>query len=235
MSQEIAVSEPSVLAIISAAAADPSVDVAKMNALLEFKERLDARDARAQYTAAMAAMQPSLPRVRKNGTIDLGKGKGIPFASWEDIDGVIRPMLSRHGFSLSFPTRIEGEKTIMTCIVSHAGGHSERSDSYVLPDKGPGRNDTQAVGSGRKYTKRYLALDMLNIVTEGVDDDGAATSYLTPDQVNRVLDMVTACDLTGDSMKRFLTFAAADTIEHIQRADFNRVMEALNSALRKRS
>ena len=49
-----------------------------------------------------------MPRVAKNGTIRLGEGKGvIPFATWEDMDTALRPVMQRHGFSLSFDVQPE--------------------------------------------------------------------------------------------------------------------------------
>lgn len=238
-SGEIAAAAPmDVLSLVMAAAKDPTISVDKMNALLDFKERIDAVDARRAYTAAMAAMSAELPRIKKDGTIDLGSKGKIPFATWEQIDAVIRPILRKHGFTLNFPTRVESGQTIMACVVSHIAGHSERSETVCKPDPGPGRNETQSGGSGRSYAKRYLTKDMLNIVTEGADDDGKGSGFISTDEAKKVHDLMMALELdqprNAAQRKAFFKFAGVEVVEHIQRYDLERVLTALRSKLREK-
>jgi len=95
------------------------------------------------------------------------------------------------------------------------------------PDTGPGRNALQAIGSAHSYGKRYLTLDMLNIITEGEDSDGSKAYPLTAEQLNNVRSMVDACELKGQPLKSFLTFAGAATVEMIQQHRYEDVMQAL--------
>ena len=89
---------------IVALAKDPAVDVTKLDAILKMQERLEVRQAEREFTAAFARLAGKLPRVKKNGTITLitkeGVNKGsIPFARWEDMDKMIRPLLVDEGFA----------------------------------------------------------------------------------------------------------------------------------------
>lgn len=222
------------LAVIAAAARDPQVDVAKMAALLELKERIDAKQAEIEFNQAMTRLQPRLPRVKKNGKIDLGRGNPIPFAKWEDVDFIIRPILAEQGFTLSFSSKPAPNGVLMVCTLSHAAGHSRSSEMLLPPDAGPGRNALQAIGSARSYGKRYLTLDILNIVTEGEDDDGNKAFPLTGDQVEKVRTLMDACEMDPASKRKFLEFAGASTIETIQRHRFNDVMEALRKKHRQK-
>ena len=84
--------EPSIMEIIAAVAANSDADVAKMRELLALKLDVERRDAEIAFNQAMARLQPRLPRVKKNGSIDFGGGKpAMKFARWEDIDTAIRP------------------------------------------------------------------------------------------------------------------------------------------------
>ncbi len=222
--------EPSTLEVIQALAVDDRVSVEKLAGLMGLHERAQDRSAKQEFTAAFARLQLALPRIKKNGAIDLGRGKPIMFAKWEDMDRVIRPILAAHGFSLSFPTRVEGAALVMMCTLSHIGGHSEQAEAVVAPDTGPGRNNSQAIGSGRAYTKRYLAMDMLNIITEGADDDGNGTDPLTNQQLSNVTDLVNACELTPQRLAAFLKFANAPSVEKIKARDYDRVMAELRRA-----
>ena len=101
--QAVARREPSLMDIIASVAASPTADVAKMRELLALRLDIERRDAEIAFNQAMARLQPRLPRVKKNGSIDFGGGKpAMKFARWEDIDTAIRPLLTEEGFSLSF-------------------------------------------------------------------------------------------------------------------------------------
>ena len=224
--------EPTVLEVIQQLAVDPRVDVDKLAALMGLQERVEARNAKQEFTAAFARLQLSLPRIKKNWTIDLGRGKPIPFAKWEDVDTAIRPILAAHGFSLSFQTRVDNGALVMACVLTHTSGHSERSEDTVKPDEGPGRNSSQAKGSGRAYTKRYLAMDMLNLVAEGQDDDANSTDLVNEKQLSNLTDMVNSCEFSPVQMAAFLKWVPATAIEKIKARDYQRVMDFLKTKVK---
>jgi hypothetical protein len=177
-------------------------------------------------------MAPALARIKKSGKITLGAGKGeIAYAKWEDADKVLRPILAAHGFSLRFTTRVRDASTVMVCVLSHVAGHSEETEDTVVADKGPGRNETQAWGSGRTYKKRYLAFDILNIVTKGTDDDGSMADPLTEQERSNVLALINEIGLTETAVKSFLRLAGAPSVEMIQRHRYQDIMQALRDKL----
>ena len=52
-----------ILAVISRAAADPSVDIDKMERLMQMHERMQAKQSEAAFSADLAAMQCKLPSI----------------------------------------------------------------------------------------------------------------------------------------------------------------------------
>jgi hypothetical protein len=224
----------SFLAVIAAAARDPQVDPAKMTALLELKERIDAKQAEIEFNRAFSRLQLKLPRVKKNGTIDLGRGKPIPFAKWEDVDAVIRPILAEEGFALSFTGEPNTSGVTMTCHLKHVMGHAQTSTMQLPPDAGPGRNALQAIGSSHSYGKRYLACDILNIITEGADDNGRASGFISNEQALQVRDMISECGLDKARVGKLLAIAGVTSVEHIQKHQFDAIIESLRSTLRQK-
>jgi hypothetical protein len=111
--------------------------------------------------------------------------------------------------------------------LAHELGHEEISECPVKSDAGPGRNSTQAEGSGRSYMKRYLTLDMLNIVTEGQDNDGSTAEPITKDQADTIDTLVTDLKFTPERMKKFLAFAKAPSIDLIQKGRYAEVVARL--------
>src|ERR1700733_14323986 len=166
----------SVSDIIMALARDPSVQVERLAGLMELAERAEQRQAEKSFIAALNRLMPRLPRIVKRGRIDFeskttGKRQVTPFAKYEDVDKVIRPLLTDEGFSLGFGTQTYDKGLMITCTLAHQDGHS-RTESMPLPfDTSGSKNALQAVGSTLSYGKRYLVCAMLNIVTVDEDDD----------------------------------------------------------------
>lgn len=165
------------LAVIERAARDPSVDIDKMERLLQMQERVQARQAKAAYDDAMAEMQPKLPIITERGKI-LNKSGGTQstYAYWEDINEIIKPILAEHGFALSFKGKTNGNMVVTVGILSHRLGHREETEVELPKDDSGSKNVVQGIGSSKSYGKRYAAFDLLNITTKGEDDDGRAAS-----------------------------------------------------------
>jgi len=164
------------------AATDPNVDVEKMERMLAIAERWKAQEAKAAYANALAGMQPNLPDVRKRG--DSGRYK---YALWEDIQDSLRPVLARHGFSLSFRTAPTPGAVTVTAVLLHADGHSEATSLEVAFDKSGNKPDVQAMGSAVSYGKRYTCQALLNLTARGEDDDGYAAAHGAAPQTGEVV------------------------------------------------
>lgn len=239
---EVAVSAPltvadqtgSILRIIADAAQNPSVDVTKMQALLDMQERILAKQAEASFNHALARLTSTMPRVKKNGRVDLGKGAGgYDFAKWEDMDTVIRPLMRQEGFTLSFDMEHrEGGGAVVVGTLLHQDGHS-RSARIPLPaDGGAGRNNLQAMGSTLSYGKRYCAEMLLNIVREGADDDGdkGGAEYITTAQAKEIRSALKAL---GADEEQFCKFMRAPSVQDIRSGDFTKAMNAIASKRRQ--
>lgn len=156
-----------VLSMIARAAADPAIDIDKMERLMQMQERAVERQARTAFDEANAAMQPELPSIGERGD---AAGR-YTFAKWEDIQTVIKPILHKHGFALSF--RVDTASAItVTAVLSHKQGHREETSITLPADPSGNKNAVQAVASSVQYGKRYTAGALLNLTSHGEDDDG---------------------------------------------------------------
>ena len=156
-------------------AKDPDVDPAKMEAMLTMQERMIDRQAKQEYQTAMHAARSEMPRITKDGKIE-AKGGRIQsrYSTYENIDKIVRPLVEGHGLTYGFDFK-EGEqgRMLVTCIVSHTGGHEERFGPMPLSiDTTGAKNATQGAGSAGSYGQRYTLCAAFNIVTVGSDDDG---------------------------------------------------------------
>ena len=156
--------------VIERLAANPSVDVAKLEKIIDLQERILRHEAEAAFNAAFAAMQPEIPVIIEH---QIGDGGKWSYAPLEDIVAPLRPILARHGFSLSHETQWPDGKTIKVIgHLTHRNGHARRSEFQSQADNSGSKNTIQALGSSVAYGKRYTTKDLLCIVTKGEDDDG---------------------------------------------------------------
>lgn len=167
--------EHTLLDVIARAAADPGTDVDKLERLMGLYERHMAREAHAQYTAALAEMQPELPVIEEHGEIyDKAGNVQSRYAKLEDIAEAIKPILAQHGFALTFAIGQEGDRLSVTGKLSHKGGHVEQTTITLPADTSGSKNTVQAWGSSTAYGMRYTARALLNLTSRGDDDDGQA-------------------------------------------------------------
>lgn len=233
----------SIIDVISRAAQDPTIDVEKMVKLVELHERIQAREAKIEYSNAMARLAMKMPRITRSGVVAYEdknmKGKMVEafrFARYEDIDRVIRPLLSGEGFSLSFkaePREGTGGGIVVTGTLNHIGGHSESASIPVALDTSGGKNNIQAMGSSFSYGKRYTATMLLNIVTEGEDNDAQIhAEFIGEREAQQIRDLFLAANMDEASKERFLGVAKAESVEKILARDYARLLEQLEKKAR---
>lgn len=256
MNQQLDLAEPKValptvpadepvnmLALIARLAQDPSVDADKMERILAMQERLEARQAKAAYTQAMVKMKPLLPVIDRKGRIEVrektasGKRDGditqsTGFARWEDIDEAITPILTAHGFVLTFRTGTATDgKVTVTGILSHEQGHSDETMITLPHDSSGSKNAVQAVGSTFSYGKRYTATALLNIRTRGEDDDGVKAgdtdATLTPAEIAELTETI---HKDGGDIEKFVAYMKVESVADIRRVDIGKAREAINLA-----
>lgn len=224
----------SIIQVIERAAMNPAVDIDKMERLLAMQERIHERQAKAAYSAALAEMQPQLPIIGERGGIkDRAGNIQSRYALWEDIVGIVTPILSRHGFALSFRTGNDANGVTVTGVLSHREGHSE-STSLTLPiDTSGSKNAVQSVGSSTSYGKRYTAAALLNLRTGEPDDDGSAgggPALVSEEQVANLEALITE---VGANRAAFLKYVKVDALERIPAASYETCVKLLEAKRRK--
>lgn len=237
----------SLLQVITRAASDASVDIDKMERLMQMHERLVARDAKAAFAAALAEMQPELPVIGRRGLIEVRKKgssgerdgevqQSTPYALWEDINEAIRPVLHKHGFALSFRIKKEADRVEVTSVLSHSQGHTDECTLSLPMDSTGSKNNVQAIGSSISYGKRYGALALLNITTRGEDDDArmAGAPASINDQQREALSKL--LDESGADEARFFDFFKIEFLAELPSkrfAEAKAMLEAKKAARNK--
>lgn len=225
-----------VLSLIGELVRDDKVDAAKMTGIYDLQERVLARQAEAEFNMAFAELQADLPRIKKSGKVEYPKDKTKPdgpkekafnFARYEDIDEIIRPIMMRHGFSMSFDSGMrDGGGVTVTGRLLHRGGHARSSTVPLAVDASGGKNNLQGIGSSISYGKRYAVVMLLNLVFEGEDDDGVrgGTVFIDDAQLQQVQQLAEEVSADPEAFCRFMGVTA---YPDIQKKDFAKAINAL--------
>jgi len=202
----------SFIQMIERASRDPNVDIDKMERLMAMHERMINRNAEVSFNAALAAMQNELPELTERGTIKNKAGAvQSKYVLWEDLNQTIKPILTKHGFALTFRTGNEGPNIVVTGILSHVAGHSVQSTMHVPLDVSGSKNNVQGLGSSTSYGKRYVASALLNLTSRGEDNDGAGGGGMADEAIADWESAINGCASIDEWEKTWANLSAATT------------------------
>lgn len=217
-----------IISMIERAARDPSVDIDKMERLMAMQERMVAQRAQAAFASAFAQMQMELPSIAERG-----KGHGnITYATWEDINDAVKPVLAKHGFGLRFEVGRAGERLSITGVLMHREGHSERTMMELPADTSGSKNAVQAVGSSTSYGKRYVASALLNLTSrlpEDRDDDGQRGGGAASISDQEAMDLRDLVDAVGADVAKFCRHMKINSLAELPASRLSEAQRALEA------
>lgn len=209
------------------------VDADTMQKLLDMQLTVMQRQAEIEFNEAFTQLSAKLPRIVKKGSVaykDKQSGKSdeaFKFATYEDIDVKVRPLLIEHGFSLIYDTEERaGGGLIMTVTLLHVKGHNRKSSIPLALDSSGGKNNIQAMGSSSSYGRRYAMCNILNIVTIGEDDDAGSAFPIDTEQAAEIDALIRE---TGMNREKFLKVLKVEDVREIRQKDAARALNTLKA------
>lgn len=233
MSNDITVAQDQqqFMTLIERMATNKDVDVVKLNALLDMKDRMLTKHAEIEANEAFARVLKNMPRIKKSGMIEYNKPgiKPIPYGKWEDIIDAIRPIYEAENFTLAFDSeQREGGGITSIAILTHANGHIIKSRFSVPLDTSGGKQNVQGMGSSSSFANRYATRNMFNLVFEGEDDDGVkgGAVFITVEQQCQLNALM---EETKTEPVNFLRMFEITSVENVEKRDFPKLMNFLTA------
>lgn len=231
-----------IISMIERMASDPTIDIARLEKILELRERVNSQNERRAFDAAFAAMQPDLPVISEKGEIKVGNEVRGRYAKWADIGDATAGPLAKHGFALRHRVSQTDTKVVVTGVLSHREGHSEETSISLPIDTSGSKNAVQAIGSSVSYGQRYTGRVLLNLrsrfAPDNVDDDGRASGATEEPWEMGSEDIAYIKTLLGETNsneEQFLLAARAASIEAFTPKQFKWALDRLNQKKREQS
>lgn len=155
-------------------AIEGNVDVDKLERLVAMHERAMERQARQDFFDALSGFQSEIPTIPKAHPVYSKGGQLLyKFANSDDIAKAIREIERKHNLSHRFEIgALESGGITVSCIVTHAHGHSETTTIPIPETKGMNTNAAQNRGIEVQYGMRYALCGAYGITTATEDTDG---------------------------------------------------------------
>lgn len=159
-------------------AVQQNLDTEKLEKLMELQERWEATQAKKQYMEAFTRFQQIVPVIPKNRTARIEKQGGgsysYSYADLAQIGKIIQPALKDTGLSYRFKfAQKDDGKSIVSCLISHIGGHTEVTEMESEKDTSGAKSKIQQSGSTNTFLQRYALIGALGLTTADEDIDGA--------------------------------------------------------------
>jgi hypothetical protein len=222
------------LEIVSRAASDPNIEVAKVEKLLELYERIQSKNAEQLFNVAMTKAQSEMGRVSADAE---NWQTHSTYATYAKLDKALRPVYTANGFALSFDEgESEPDTVLVLCNVTHSGGFS-RVYRKKMPADGKGAKGgdvmtkTHASGAAMSYGMRYLLKGIFNVAIGEEDTDGnAPEERLSDEQVANIQALME--EVQADRAK-FFQYLKVKSLAEIPAKNYSYVVKLLEGKRRK--
>lgn len=205
-------------------------NMAVLERMVALYERQESRNAEKAFAAAFVALQSDMPVIVASSIIP-NRGK---YERFEDVMRQVGPLLTKHGFSVSFAMDFRDNRIVQTCHLKHIAGHSQ-SNSFAVRAGGKADSDTQADCKAATTAKRNALLNALNIVIRqdvfmGENDATIDGEFISAEKVQYLREQVSE---TGSDERRFLALAGVQKFEEITTGSYDVLVRALAAKGRK--
>jgi len=224
--------------IIERAARDPNVDLDKMERLMAMREREMSRQAEQDFNEAMKAAQSEMRSVAADADNSQTKSK---YATYAKLDRVLRPIYTKHGFSVSFDEADSPKPDHIRCLayVAHEAGFT-RTYRKDMPADGKGAKGgdvmtkTHATGAAASYGMRYLLKGIFNVAVGEDDTDGNTppdnSGPITEEQAATIRALI---EETETDIAKFCDLMKVDSIPALPASQYERVIKSLEAKKRR--
>jgi hypothetical protein len=215
-----------------AIAVQQGMPIETLRELMQLKKEWEADEARKAFVAAMAKFKANPPEIMKDKHVSFTTQKGTTaydHATLGRVCSAIIKGLAQHGISHRWEVAQHDNRIKVTCVLTHAQGHSESVSLNSGADDSGGKNSIQAIGSAVTYLQRYSLLAATGLAALDQDDDGKTTAKVEYISEGQIADLMALADEVKADRQKFLAYMKVSKLAEITTKDFQKAVRALES------
>jgi hypothetical protein len=207
-------SSGAMFAILERIMTDTNLPIERINQAFDFYQRMDQAQAKKAFTEAKAAFKANAPTIIKDMK---NKQYDSSYSSIGNVVGATNEALSKHGLDASWEFD-QGEKSIkVTCVLTHARGHSERVSLSGPPDVSGSKNPIQQIKSTTTYLKLATYEAVTGIASEegNANDDGngaGASAAISEEQLSKLQLAIVDTNVDLVKFNKYFKIAKVDDL-----------------------
>jgi len=227
--------EESAFAMIARACENKDIDVDKLKEMIALQIATQEHQAKLDYAAALSRFAAIKQPIAHNRTGTTAGKTSFSYTDYPTMVTAVTPWLMECGLSFSHvqePPVIEGGKVILvmvTCIIKHVGGHSERFPfPAVLDDKLRDKiSPSQLLQLAATYAKRQTLAMGLGLATmeDTHDDDSQAPEDTINDE--QAANIEALIDEVGAKKPAFLKMLKVDILTDLPVSKYSGAIKRL--------
>lgn len=215
-------------ALISAAIEKGS-SLEQVRELLNIQKEWEANEAKKAFNKAVAAFKANPPRITKDKQNVQYKSM---YTTLGNLVNTVNPELSKQGLSANWEIEQNGSIKV-TCILTHALGHSEKTSASAPADTSGSKNAIQQIKSTITYLKAvtFESITGLASTDANYDDDGNAHGeVIDQKQLGTLRDMMAD---KGVNEEKFCSYLKVDALESLPKSKYEQAFKALEAKVKK--
>ena len=198
----------------------------QLERLWDMQLKYEANEAKKAYHFAMSEFKKERIVITKDKDNAQYKSK---YTSIGNLVDSVTPILGKHGLTHKWDISQEGDMITVTCVSTHALGHSESVSMRAPSDKSGAKNPIQQIKSTRTYLQAatFESLFGLASTDANCDDDGNGygnVATIDEKQQSQIIDMMLSKNVNES---QFLAWLKVDSVENIPADKFGYVMKTL--------
>lgn len=220
------------------AAIDKGMGIEAIEKFMDLQDRWEKREAEKAFVAAITQFKQNPPEIVKRKRVFFESSKGdvdYMHAELADVCAAAIRGLAEVGISHRWELKQEGDRITVTCILTHAMGHSERTMLTGSPDNSGSKNNIQAVGSTVTYLERYTLMAATGLAAKGMDTDGrggGGPQLISPQQV---MDLEALISEHGLNRTNVLKWLKVEKLEDLQAQHYTAAVQGLRAKVQAKN
>lgn len=183
------------MTVIDRLAANPNVDIDKLQHLLEMQERWELNRDKSALRHAMAEFKKNPPEIikKRTATVRMKDEKGVfqyNYADLENITTAIQDGLAEHGITHSYSISENNGFISVTCILKYGLYEEPGVTLSAGPDTSGTKNAIQAKGSTISYLEKYALQAATGMAAGMPDTDGNTGTRMDQDAYADALTLI---------------------------------------------